>query len=609
MKPKPTFVAFILAVTGLVVAIVFFEHASPDHAQNRDFVALLAARRSLDQTVVQHALEARFALAANYDQLASDDLNLRRLQLEGSAFLPKFLRGAERLGIERDLDRYGALADRRRLLLERFKSKNALLRNSISYFPSLAADLVRRARDPALVARVNDLRAQTLNLALQTNRGVSDSQRDSVRAVATLMAASADASERRGLELMLSHARVIASEKEQTDGLLQQILALPIDEARKEVSACYQDAYLRATSRASKFGSFVSALSVLLLVLVAYAGLRLRRAAAELGRYNERLETAVSERTAELNQEMARRAQMEIELRQAQKLESVGQLASGIAHEINTPIQYVGDSIHFLRDAFADFTRVLDAYRAGLAGAEANGVVLLPFEAAREVEEELDLPAMKSEVAQAFELTLDGTKQVAHIVSAMKSFAHTSVDKAPTDLNAAIENTLIVARNEYKYVAELELELGELPEVTCNAGGIRQVVLNLLVNAAHAISDVVDKSGERGLIRIRTEVQGSDVVVSITDSGGGIPEAVAPRIFDPFFTTKPLGKGSGQGLAISRSIIEQHAGKLWFETTAKGTTFFIRLPLETEERDPFTPAERDGLEPSAPNGATAPGPL
>jgi signal transduction histidine kinase len=327
------------------------------------------------------------------------------------------------------------------------------------------------------------------------------------------------------------------------------------------------------------FGHFVSGLSLLLLGIVAYAGLRLQRAAAGLGRANERLEVAVAERTAELEAEMSRRAYMELELRQAQKLEAVGQLASGIAHEINTPIQYVGDSIYFLRHAFADVMRLVDAYRTALLG-------LGPREhVAVETREDVDVELLRAEMPEAFERTADGIRQVASIVRAMKTFAHTSVEKLPVDLNAALENTLIVARNEYKYVADLETELGEIPDVTCNASGIRQVLLNLIVNAAHAIADKAAGSDARGAIRIKTELSGPAVRVSIADTGGGIPEAVRERIFEPFFTTKAQGRGTGQGLAISRSIITQHGGKLWFETElGKGTTFFVQLPVEANER-------------------------
>jgi signal transduction histidine kinase len=278
------------------------------------------------------------------------------------------------------------------------------------------------------------------------------------------------------------------------------------------------------------------------------------------------LEGAVAARTSELESELHRRAQMEVELRQAQKLEAVGQLASGIAHEINTPIQYVGDSLYFLREAFRDVMRL--AERAADTGND-------------------ELDTLKVEVPEAFERTADGIRQVASIVKAMKTFAHTSLEKEPLDVNAAIHNTLTVSRNEYKYVADVEVTLADIPDVSCNAGGIRQVLLNLIVNAAHAIADVVAGSDARGKICVHTEQRGQHVRISVSDTGGGIPEAIRDRIFEPFFTTKEPGRGSGQGLAICQSLIKQHAGKLWFETElGAGTTFFVELPIDADSNEP-----------------------
>jgi signal transduction histidine kinase len=504
------------------------------------------------------------------------------------------LRKTEREELDGALARYATLAAERQSLVETFKSKNALLKNSVNYFPSLVADVLSRTRDPVFVAMVTELRGQTLNLALRDDARLSEAQRQSLSEVMASIPAEFDGTGRRTLELMLAHARVIAREKERTDSLLRQILDVPLDSAREGVSLRYQSYYARARTQAEVFGNFVSGLAVVLLLLVAYAGVRLQRAASELSRSNDRLEAAVAKRTAQLEQAMARREHMEIELRQAQKLETVGQLASGIAHEINTPIQYVGDSVHFLRGAFADVARVLLGYQAALAVTEGGGALLPAFTGVRLLEKEADLESLNTEIPEAFERTLDGTRQVAHIVSSMKTFAHASVEKGPVDLNAALENTLAVARNEYKYVADVKLDLADTPEVTCDASGVRQVFLNLIVNAAHAISDVVGNSGTRGRIDIRIEHLGENVVVSIADTGPGIPEAIRSRIFDPFFTTKPTGKGSGQGLAISRSIVDKHGGKLWFETTiSRGTTFFVQLPIqgtETSERLSECPA-------------------
>ena len=301
------------------------------------------------------------------------------------------------------------------------------------------------------------------------------------------------------------------------------------------------------------------------------------------------LEGMVRRRTAdleclneELRKQIADRERMEIELRHAQKLEAVGLLAAGIAHEINTPIQFVGDSTQFLRGGFDDLLRLLDAYgqAVGATGDEERAQLEATLKPA---EEAADLEYLREEIPEAFERTLDGVRRVADIVKAMKQFGHPDGrTKDHANLNEALQNTLVVARHEYKYVATVETELGCIPLVPCHIGDMNQVFLNLIVNAAHAVADAVADSGGLGVIRVRTRDEGDDVVVSVEDSGRGIPEEIRTRIFDPFFTTKAVGKGTGQGLAIARSIVvDKHGGSLWFETAeGRGTAFHVRLPKQ-----------------------------
>jgi len=271
----------------------------------------------------------------------------------------------------------------------------------------------------------------------------------------------------------------------------------------------------------------------------------------------------------------------EIELRNAQKLESVGRLAAGIAHEINTPVQFIGDNVRFLRDCFASFGGVLGQYRTFRDAAASGQIGPERLAELQRAEQEADCAFLLEEVPLALAQTLDGVERVATIVRAMKEFAHPEgKEMAAADLNRALQSTMTVARNELKYVAEIESDFGELPLVVCNIGDLNQVFLNLLVNAAHAIADVV-KDGEKGLIKVRTASDDGMALVSISDSGCGIPEAIRSKIYDPFFTTKQVGRGTGQGLAIARSVIvERHKGTLTFDSkVGAGTTFYIRLPL------------------------------
>jgi PAS domain S-box-containing protein len=272
--------------------------------------------------------------------------------------------------------------------------------------------------------------------------------------------------------------------------------------------------------------------------------------------------------------QMQERERMAIELQLAQKLESVGRLAAGLAHEINTPIQYVGDSIHFLKSAFVDLSRFIDSCRRDLIPpAQAQGL--------RELEVGCDLEFLRQEIPNAFERTLEGTARVTNLVRAMKEFAYPDApEHVPADLNRAIETTIAVARNEYKYAATLTTRLGELPPVLCNVGELNQVFLNLIVNAAHAVEDA-GKDAVNGRIEIETRADGEMAQISIADNGCGIPAANLAKIFDPFYTTKEVGRGTGQGLAIARSIVvDRHGGEVDVQSSpGVGTTFTVRLPV------------------------------
>ena len=277
------------------------------------------------------------------------------------------------------------------------------------------------------------------------------------------------------------------------------------------------------------------------------------------------------------------RSTLEEQLRQAQKLESVGQLAAGIAHEINTPTQYIGDNVRFLKDAFQDLSRLLVNYGQLLLAAQDNTLSRESIQEVAAAVTSADTPYLLDEIPKAIDQTLEGVTRVSKLVSAMKEFSHPGTkEKTPVDLNHAIESTVTVARNEWKYVADLETEFDpSLPLIACHVGEFNQVILNLIVNAAHAIADVVGKGGSgKGKITVQTRNYPEWAEIRIQDTGSGIPERVRPRIFDPFFTTKEIGKGTGQGLAIARSVVvDKHKGSIHFETDeGKGTTFIIRLP-------------------------------
>ncbi len=294
-----------------------------------------------------------------------------------------------------------------------------------------------------------------------------------------------------------------------------------------------------------------------------------------------------------LGSDVTKRKILEGQLVQAQKLESIGQLAAGIAHEINTPAQYVGDNIRFLKEAFGDLGKIEDHCNLILESAksgEDSEALVEKMEAARE---EADFEYVMSEIPKAIEQSLEGIDRISRIVRAMKEFSHPGTDvKTHIDLNKAIESTITVARNEWKYYADMETEFDHaLPLVPCLPGEFNQVVLNLIINAAHAISSRLDPgSSEKGKITVTTRTAGDCAEIRIRDTGTGIREDIRTRIFDPFFTTKEVGKGTGQGLAIARSVVvDKHGGTITFESEmGKGTTFIVRLPLNVRSEQADT---------------------
>lgn len=288
-----------------------------------------------------------------------------------------------------------------------------------------------------------------------------------------------------------------------------------------------------------------------------------------------------------LEVEISERKKMEKELARSQKLEAIGNLAAGIAHEINTPAQYLGDNTRFLRDVFVDVDKLLDLLgkllNAAKGGAPAEELIAEVDAAIRQV----DVDYLREEVPKAIQQSLEGIEQVANIVRAMKEFSHPgNGQKQPIGLNRAIQSILTISHNEWKFVADLVTDFSlDLPPVPCLAGDLNQVILNLVVNAAQAIAAVVgDGSRGKGTITVRTRCDDDWVEIRIEDTGTGIPESVRDNVFDQFFTTKEVGKGTGLGLSIAHSIVVQkHGGTIDFETEeGKGTVFIVRLPVPSQ---------------------------
>lgn len=279
----------------------------------------------------------------------------------------------------------------------------------------------------------------------------------------------------------------------------------------------------------------------------------------------------------------AERDRLEEELRQAQKLEALGILASGVAHEINTPVQFIGDNLRFLEDAFGDLFGELVATAGETTQSDSADVSAVA--AIDPSPEQSEVEYFRAEVPEAIQQSLDGVSRIAEIVAAVREFSHPGTkEKSPLDINTAVQSTVTLSTNHWKYVAELTSDFEDgLPEVMCVPGEFNQVVLNLIVNAAQAIEGL--GVPDKGDITVRTRRVGGQVEVSVADTGGGIPSHVQPKMFDPFYTTKEVGKGTGQGLSLVHSIVvKKHGGTISFDTTeGVGTTFYVRWPILAEE--------------------------
>ena len=295
---------------------------------------------------------------------------------------------------------------------------------------------------------------------------------------------------------------------------------------------------------------------------------------------------------------------LQMQLSHAQKMEAIGSLASGIAHEINTPLQYVRDNVNFIQDAFRDMNKLLEKYSYLHNAADHNqipppcfpasqgedkGREKTPAGAEEVAEEEASVKYLMEEVPKAVQESLEGLGRITEIVKAMKEFAPPDVQdrKMAVDVNKAITHTLTVSQNEWKNVADVVTNFDTaLPLVPCFPIDFNLVVLNIIINATHAIADRVnDRKGGKGLISISTQRNGDCAEIRISDTGAGIPEEIRHKIFEPFFTTKEIGRGTGMGLTMAYTVVvEKHGGTITFDTEiGKGTTFIIRLPVSDKD--------------------------
>jgi signal transduction histidine kinase len=565
-----------LLVLGIAVVLLVLSNRTGKEqydAANRDLDRIEAVNARLDAAV----LALRFRLHTDFDLVTA---LARDLRLASPALLPALEGRAASIGL---------LVGEKLELLEEFKAQQAVVRNSIAISEELMADLW-----------ANETRTSAPNRAPQT---LLEVERALIRYIAEgdytpaqRLEAEMQAAERTQPDLtstetwrlLGTHVRNLLQRRADLDVLVGNLFAIALPDAIDVERQAVDAAYTRSASVAGRYRVALFAVALLLLAFSAWKVMQIGGYVTLIERANDTLEQRVAKRTKELSdanaalqQEMREREEVEAQLRLAQKLESIGQLAAGIAHEINTPVQYVSDNLTFLAATWQDMQPLIDDYHASFVRASLQGA----DPGRREIWQKADMDFVRAELPVALDAAGAGLKHISRIVLAMKEFSHPgSEGLQPADINRAIETTITVARNEWKYLAAVHTQLGVLPTVLCNLSSFNQVMLNLIVNAAQAIGERVT-NGEMGNIWIKTQRLPAHVEIRVEDDGPGVPEAIREQIFDPFFTTKQVGKGTGQGLSIAyRVVCKQHGGALTMEPRAGGgACFVIRLPVAAIE--------------------------
>jgi signal transduction histidine kinase len=495
------------------------------------------------------------------------------------------------------------LLDGQLTMVEDFKSLQAVLRNSRSIIEQTIKTLWTTP----------DLSREAENSLHELERSFLDfmGRRDPQSAAELRRALDIDQPDLVSSELwgiLEPHGETIIGYNDRMTLLMGEFFTLPVPQAIAETRRTISRELAEATTVAGRYRTGLFVVAVLLLIFSAAKVLQVSQYVRMVQRTNSELDRRVKERTAELSKanmallnEIHERENIEAQLRLSQKLESIGQLAAGVAHEINTPTQFVSDNVAFVNEAWAKVLEIVDDYeKSAINGMRDDARSLAIWERSSP-------DFLREEIPAALSGAGSGLKQISDIVRAMKEFSHPRGDRLePSDLNAAIENTIMVARNEWKYVAKIEVDLADdLPLVPCNVTTMNQVMLNLIVNAAQAIGESPPEEGE-GCIRISTEVKGGVAEICVEDNGPGIPEELYERIFDPFFTTKDVGKGTGQGLGIAYRVVTQmHRGTIAVSRRhrGRGARFVVRLPISPPasagENDPAASSSADSLAQSA----------
>ncbi len=514
------------------------------------------------EALLEEVLRVNSNLAWSYDALESTKQNVEDSVEELSTLLQNPVYASyPQLKVHFKEFRQELATDFR--ILETFKSEKSILRNSLAYLPVAYRDALEKS-SPAEQQRLKDIFLETMLYHQNLEQSFRFSVEDEIRALGK--------PDNEATQLFLLHVRQVLQLNPRQMARLRELSRLNDSSHLTRLGLLYQSIYRGWARQRTFILGLQYGLSLVVLVFLGTTLRKLNQTFAQLQSVNHDLEERVSERTRSLEESYLMQENIQAELSRAQRLESVGHLAAGIAHEINTPIQFVGDNTRFVRDSFEDLDKLLASLEERFG------------EPVRTALEEGDYPFLQREIPLAINQSMDGLVRVAEIVRSLKAFSHPGgQDKSQADLNEMVRTTVTLARNEWRYVADIQLELEEsLPRTPCYASDLNQVLLNLLVNAAHAIHDKLGTDPvSKGVIGIQTRSRNDCVEILVRDSGVGMDATVRERIFDHFFTTKEVGRGTGQGLSIAYDIVvNKHGGRLLCESEpGQGTCFIVALPM------------------------------
>jgi two-component system, NtrC family, sensor kinase len=583
--PRALPLPLLLAALAFGLALLFFFERASDYQPSNHFadVAALRQLKKVDADWEASMMKARIGMLRDYDGLSPSEDEAGALARQLTA-LSSVRTLADVPGLAQAIAGYGKALDSKLELIDAFKTHHAVLHNSLSFLPRAAAEA-----DGLLPARARQAMQQVLVPAIVYGEGENEDDLPEVAsAIESLQLARPQLDPRaaRQLDVFLAHARTVLREAYQVGQLLDRFdtvtTAPHLDRIEALLNARQQQAARQAQQDRQLLLLFAAALASLLL----YAAWRLvhsrsiiARINRQLQQANDQLELRVAARTVELERanarlqaEIAERNALESRLAHSEKLASIGQLAAGVAHEINNPLGFLSSNFGVLEEYLGSLFGMLDSYEAAEhAGFDHALTGRLPARRAA-----LQLDFLRQDIPALMEQSRDGICRVSKIVQSLKDFSRADAgqDWRWADLHQGIDSTLHIIASELRKVADVRKEYGSLPPVECRLPELNQVFLNLLVNASHAIGP------ERGVITIRTGRHGEQAWVEVADNGCGIAPEALPRIFDPFFTTKPVGKGTGLGLSVSHGIIRSHGGRIEVETApGGGTVFRIVLPL------------------------------